>query len=385
MNTDSMFTGKNAIPADEAMAFATDAGKAATVAIQNDKSQGTANNVVSGRDELARRLINNGVARQATVNVDPCKTGKERWYIETPYVINDTGVGKDDDGTGCCVGTPSFEGCRYKMGIDELCVKDCVATSLDEMMEDEVTIKGIDTTMPIRATGDTLARVRAKILAKYVPFIYERNMMLGTPTFSGNGMRPFNGLISRLVDKRVLTLDGSAGVIPTIMALDCRLRAMGLSANRYLVGVNSVLIPTLQQEVRTYMKTDPFTMWRMENGHIFYGQIAIVESKYVDVDLATNTTSIWLIDPSKVGIKAIRPLENPYIKKRDSEDDCGGHCITMHTAGTTVVTDWSGLVLVKNVALSSICDSLALSGLDDFVNSGSAGFLYPKVTANPGI
>lgn len=383
--------GKDAVTMGEAMEASknlpenkANAIGSATVGIQNDKSQGTTNNVVAGEDPLATLLINNGVARNATINYDPCKEGKERWYIQTPYVINDTAVGADEesDQETCCVSIPSFEGCRYRLGINELCVKDCVATSLDEMMEDEVTIKAIDTTLPLRSTGDSLARARAKVVSRYTRFIMARNAILGTPTFKKSGMRPFDGLLSRLTDKRTLVLDGSAGVIAAVMMLDCRLRALGMSATDYLIAVNPVLTPTLQQEVRTYMKTDPFTLWRIDDsGSIFYNKMRLVESRYVDVDLTTNTTSVWLIDPSKVGIKFIRPLTDPYIKRHESADDCGGHCITFHNAGTTVITDWTGLVLIKNVGLSAICDSLALSGLENFMNSGVVGHLYPKVTA----
>ena len=57
----------------------------------------------------------------------------------------------------------------------------------------------------------------------------------------------------------------------------------------------------------------------------------------------------------------------------------------MHNAGTTVVTNWNGLVMINNVKLGAVCDSLALSGLDGFVNAGVIGQRYPKVTANPGM
>mgnify|MGYP001685506399 FL=1 len=57
--------------------------------------------------------------------------------------------------------------------------------------------------------------------------------------------------------------------------------------------------------------------------------------------------------------------------------------MSMHLAGSTVVTDWNGLILINNVKLASICDSLVLSGLDNYVNSGVVGQLYPKATLNP--
>jgi hypothetical protein len=192
-------------------------------------------------------------------------------------------------------------------------------------------------------------------------------------------MRPFNGLISRLADERVLQVDGSAGFIAAIEMLECRLSAMGMSAENYIIAINPIARKTLEQEVRTYLKTDPLTKWRLTgNGGVAYGRMEVIESRYVDVDLDTNTTSMWLINPNYVGIKMLYALDNPYIKAKDSEDDCGGHCITMHNAGTTVVTNWLGLVMVSNVHLDAICDSASLSGLDNFVNSGVNGYLYPK-------
>lgn len=367
--------------------FATNAIGAVQTGIQPDNSKGEISYAHAQVDPLSRILINNGVARAATWNVDPCKTGKSKWFIQTPFVINDTPVGQDDDGAGCCVGTPEVQACNYKLGINQLCVKDCTDTVLDEIMEDVVKIKTIDTTMPHRGAGDTLSQARRKWVLAYSDFIVRRNVILGTPDFSGDGMRPFDGLLSRLLDKRVFTLDGSAGALTSILALDCRLTALGLSPANYVVAINPILMPSLLQEVRTYMKTDPLTKWRYNErtGEVSYNGLRFVESRFVDVNLENNTTSMWLIDTSKVGIKLTHEPNALLRKRKESQDDCGGHCMTFHTAGTTVVTNWTGLVLVKNVRLNSICDSLALSGLDAFVNSGVIGQRFPKVTANPGV
>lgn len=376
------FSDKNAIELSEAEKFATNAINAVEVGIQNDKSKSTINSVVAGTDPLISRLVNNGVARSATIEIDPCKSGREKYYIQTPYQISDTPVGADDDGTGCCVGTPTVTACRYKLDLHELCVKDCVDTSLDEMLEAEVKQKSIDTTMPWSQVGRSMAVKRAAFVAKYAKFIFERNAILGTPEYSGDGLRPFNGLISRLLDERVLKVDGSAGFISSIEMLNCRLTAMGMDAGRFIIAINPVAMPTLRQEVRTYLKSDPLTDWRLNGNSVSYKGMDIVTSRFVDVDLETNTTSMWLIDPSKVGIKFIRDITNPYIKRSDSKDDCGGHCITMHNAGTTVVTNWNGLMLIENLHLDAICDSLSLTGLGNFVNAGVVGQLYPKETAH---
>ncbi len=367
--------------------FATNAIGAVQTGIQPDNSKGEISYAHAGVDPLSRILINNGVARAATWNVDLCKTGKSKWFIQTPFQVNDTPVGLDDDGAGCCVGTPEVQACNYKLGINQLCVKDCVDTVLDEIMEDIVTIKPQDTTMPHKSTGDTLTSARKKWVLAYSDFIIRRNVILGMPDFSGDAMRPFDGLLSRLLDERVFTLDGAAGPLSSILALDCRLTALGMSTANYIVAINPILMPSLLQEVRTYMKTDPLTKWRYNEaaGTVSYNGLRIVESRFVDVNLETNTTSMWLIDTSKVGIKLSHEPNALLRKRKDSQDDCGGHCMTFHTAGTTVVTNWTGLVLVKNVRLDSICDSLALSGLDAFINSGVVGQRFPKVTANPGV
>lgn len=381
---DFNFSSANAIGLGEVLEqFGTNAINTVVIGIQPDNSKSTINNNNAGSDALVNRLLNNGVANDAEVLIDPCKSGKEKYYIQTPYVINDTPVGLDDDGQGCCVGTPSVQACRYKLGIDELCVKDCVDSTLDEMMESNVFQHSRDTKMPWSEVGKSIRAKRNRFFAKYSKFIFERNLILGTPEFSGDGMRPFNGLLSRLVDDRVFTLDGSAGFLSSLAALDCRLTAMGMGVGNYIIAINPIALPTLRQEVRTYLKSDPLTKWRLTPNGVAYDNMEIITSRYVDVDLETNTTSMWLIDPSKVGIKTIYTPTNPYLKRIDSAEDCGGHCIGAHLAGTTVVTNWTGLVLVTNVHLSSLCDSAALSGLDAFVNSGSIGQLYPKVTANP--
>lgn len=383
------FSSENAVELAEALKgfqqFATNAIGAVQTGINQDNSEGVIDYSNAGTDPLAARLINNGVAQAATIQADPCKTGKDKWFIQTPYIINDTPVGMDDDGQGCCVGTPTVQACRYKLGINQLCVKDCVDTVLDEMLEEEVKIKGLDTTMPHRRAGDSLADARRKFVAAYAKFIFERNAILGTPEFTGDGMRPFDGLLSRLLDERVFTMDGAAGPLASILALDCRLTALGMSTKNYIVAVNPILMPTLRQEVRTYLKTDPMTEWRLTPNGVSYNGLEIVQSKFVDVDLETNTTSMWLIDPSKVGVKLLKSPSAPLIKYHQSPDDCGGHCVTMHTAGTTVVTNWTGLVLIKNVKLASVCDSLALSGLDGFINASVIGQRFPKVTSNPGL
>lgn len=383
---ESFFSSANAVELAEGLnkfaEFATNAITAVQNGIQPDNSNAQIDYGHATTDPLAARLINNGVARAATWQVDSCKTGKSKWFIQTPYVVNDIPVGADDDGIGCCVGTPEVQACRYKLGINQLCVKDCVDTVLDEMMEQVVKIKPQDTTMPHRSTGDTLEAARRKYVLAYAKFIVERNAILGMPNFSGDGMRPFDGLLSRLLDERVYTMDGSAGPLASIMALDCRLTAMGLSTANYLIAVNPILMPTLRQEVRTYLKTDPMTEWRLTPNGVSYNGLEIVTSRFVDVDLETNTTSMWLIDTTKVGINLLYAPSNLYRKRHESQDDCGGHCMTFHTAGTTVVTNWTGLVLIKNVRLASVCDSLALSGLDGFINSGVIGQRFPKVTTN---
>ena len=161
------FTDKNAISLAEAQKYATNAIDAVEVGIQNDKSKSTINSVVAGTDPLIARLVNNGVAQAATIEIDPCKSGREKYYIQTPYVIEDTAVGADDDGEGCCVGTPTVTACRYKLDLHELCVKDCVDSSLDEMLEDAVKQKSIDTTMPWSRVGASIAAKRAAFVAKY--------------------------------------------------------------------------------------------------------------------------------------------------------------------------------------------------------------------------
>lgn len=380
-----LFSGKNAVELKEALQFATNAIGAVTKGIQPDNSKSTINHNNDGNDPLVARLLNNGVAESADILIDPCKTGREKYYIQTPYVINDTPVGADDDGTGCCVGTPTIEACRYKLHIHELCVKDCVETSLDEMVEQVVKQKPQDTRDPFTEYGKSFAAKRAKFVTRYARFIFERNFILGTPETSGDGLRPFHGLISRLADNRTLKIDGSAGVLESIMMADCRLMAQGMDVANYIIAINPILMPTLKQEVRTYLKADPLSDWKLTGNTVSYRGMPIVTSRFIDVDLSDNTTSVWLIDPTKVGIKSIYTPTNPYIKRIDSQEDCGGHCVGLHLAGTTVVTNWNGLILVNNVKLASICDSLVLSGLDGFINSGVVGQLYPKVTANPGL
>ena len=381
------FSTKDAIDITEALKFkvTTDASGAVAIGIQNDKSKSTINSVAAGADPLIARLVNNGVANAATIEIDPCKTGKDKYYVQTPYQIADTPVGTDDNGEGCCVGTPTVTACRYWLGLDELCVKDCVATSLDEMVEKAVKQKAIDTTMPWSSVGASFAQKRAAFVARYAKFIFERNAILGTPTYTGNGLRKFNGLLSRLLDERVLTVDGSAGFISAIELLYCRMTALGIPFGGLIAAVNPVAMPTLVQEVRTYLKSDPLTEWRINGDTVSYRGLTVVASRYVDVDLADNSTSMWIIDPSKVGIKMLYPITRPYTKQHESAEDCGGHCVTMHNAGTTVVTNWNGLMLIKNLHLSSICDSLALSGLENFVNSGTVGQLYPKELTRSGL
>lgn len=389
MNPNAFFSSANAIEVAEGLSkfaeFATNAIGAVQTGIQPDNRESQISYAHATTDPLAARLINNAVARSATWQVDPCKTGKSKWFLQTPYIVNDTPVGADDDGLGCCVGTPEVQACRYKLGINQLCVKDCTETVLDEMMEDVVKIKALDTNLPHKTAGDTLSQARRKWVLAYAKFIIERNAIIGLPTFSGDGMRPFDGLLSRLTDERVFTMDGSAGALASIMALECRLSVLGLGVSNYVIAVNPILMPTLRQEVRTYLKTDPMTEWRLTPNGVSYNGLEIVQSRFVDVNLETNTTSIWLIDTSKVGINLLYSPSNLYRKRHESQDDCGGHCMTFHTAGTTVVTNWTGLMLVKNVRLNSVCDSLALSGLDAFVNSGVVGVRFPKVTANPGM
>lgn len=385
-----MFSGENAVTSDEVVKFAaqTNAIGAITKGIQPDNSKSVISHNNDGNDPLVARLLNNGVAQAAEILIDPCKTGREKYYFQTPYVINDTPVGKEDsvDSEECCVGTPSMEACRYKLHLNELCVKDCVSSTLDEMIEKEVKQHTTDTRDPFTEYGKSFAKKRAKFVARYARFIFERNFILGTQETKKDALRPFDGLISRLTDKRTLKIDGSAGVLESIMMADCRLMAMGREVGRYIFAINPILLPTLKQEVRTYLKADPLSDWKLSGNTVSYRGNPIVTSRFVDVDLSDNTTSVWLIDPAYVGIKTVFTPTNPYIRRDDDRgDQCKGHCVSMHLAGSTIVTDWNGLILINNVKLDSICDSLVLSGLDAYINSGVVGQLYPKVTQNPGL
>lgn len=378
------FSTANPIELSEVLKFATNAIDAVQIGIQTDNSKAVANGLPKN-DPIIEDLVNNGIAQQATIEIDPCKSGKDKYFIQTPYVMSDVPLGTDDDGQGCCVGTPTVTACRYRLGIDELCVKDCVATSLDEMLEQAVKQKAIDTSMPWGKAGASIAAKRAAFVAMYAKETFQRNFVLGTPTTRGDGMRPFNGVVSRLLDERTLKVDGSAGFLSSIETLACRMLAQNMTLDNYRAYVNPIALPTLLQEVRAYLKSDPLTEWRINGNTVSYRGLVIRPSKYVDVDLTTNTTSMWVIAPSKVGIKALYPITRPYLKRHESEEDCGGHCLTMHNAGTTVVTNWNGLMMINNIHLSSICDSYALSGLDQFVNGGVIGQLYPKVTTNPSL
>lgn len=364
--------------------MSTDAQTAIATGIQDDKSKSTVNASLARGDELVRLLVNNGIARQATIELDPCATGDDKWYINTPFVLSTTDI--EDDGEGCCVGTPDVLGCRFKLHPKLLCVKDCIGSTLDEIMEASVYQKAMDTQTPWGTTGQTLAQKRARFVSMFAKFIFERNVILGLPSYSGNGLRPFDGLVSRLLDDRTIKIDGSAGIVSSMMMLDCRMTAIGQDISRYYIVVNPVLMPTLRQEVRTYLKTDPLTEWSVsaDGRNVYYRGNRIVESRFVDVDLAENTTSIWLVDPAYVGIKLEREITNPYIKTRGrwEDGDCAGTCTMMYNAGTTVVSNFVGLALIQDVKLGSLCDSLALSGLDGFVNQTT---LFPKVTANPGL
>lgn len=379
------FTDKDAIDAKELKGATTDLGSNIKTGLQPDNSKSSINYDHAGQDPLIRLLVNNSVANEATIYNDPCKSGREQWYIDSPFKVNDTPIGLNDDGQGCCIGLNDLQACRNRFDLHELCVKDCIATSLEEMMESEVRINSSDTPMPFTRLGDTLGEVRYRAFAVLSNRAFERNMILGTPTYSGNGLRPFNGLLSRLADVRTIVLDGSAGVLASVMALECYVNALGGDISRFVAVINPVVMSSLRQEVATYLKTNPLTDWKLTDEGVTYNGIRFVRSRYVNVDLTTNTTSIWLIDLSKVGIKTVRPLNDPLIKVKQSEDDCGGRCITAHNAGTTVVTDWSGLALVNNVSLSSMCNAIALSGLNNYINSGLQGVLFPKVTSAPSI
>lgn len=381
------FSDKNAIDASEVKAAAgnTSLLPNITTGVQPENNKSSINYEHAGQDPLIRLLVNNAVANEASVQYDPCKSGREAWYITSPFRVNDTPFGLNDDGQGCCVGLNDLQACRNKFDLHELCVKDCIATSLDQMMEDEVRIKESDTPMPFTRVGDRLSTVRDREFAVLSNRVFERNLILGMPDYSGNGLRPFNGLLSRLTDQRAAVFDGSAGALASVMALECYLNAIGDDISNFIAAINPVLMPSLRTEVATYLKTNPLTDWRLTEDGVSYNGLRIVRSRYVNVDLTTNTTSIWLIDLRKVGIKTLRPLTNPLIKIKESTDDCGGYCVTAHNAGTTVITDWSGVALVNNVRLSSVCNSTVLSGLNNYINSGVQGLMFPKATTTANV
>ena len=379
---DFKFSDKNAIDASELKGAVGDYNlrQNITTGIQPDNSRSDIDYSHAGQDPLIPLLVNNAVAQRATFNVDKCKTGRDAWFVETPYRVNDTPLGANDDGQGCCVNLNDLQACRYKLDVHELCVKDCISSTLDEMMESDVRIKGSDTPMPFTRLGDTLSDVRRRAFAVLSNRVFERNMILGLPDYSGNGMRPFNGVLSRLLDERAMVFDGSAGVLASVMTLECYITALGGALSNFIAVINPVTMASLRQEVGTYMKTNPLIEWQLTANGVSYNGLRFVESRYVDVDLTTNSTSIWLIDLSKVGVKTARPLNDPFVVVKRAEDDCGGVCMSVHNAGTTVITDWSGVALIKNVRLSSICNSTALSGLNNYINSSEMGILFPKPT-----
>lgn len=69
------FSTANAIDMSEVLKFATNAIDAVQVGIQSDKSKATANGLPKN-DPIITDLLNNGVAQNATIEIDPVKRAR---------------------------------------------------------------------------------------------------------------------------------------------------------------------------------------------------------------------------------------------------------------------------------------------------------------------
>lgn len=354
------------------------ASEVVRTALQDDKSKARAPRLET--DPLARLLVNNAAVSGLQFQADPCDV--EKFYVKSGYRWTDSGLGVDDQGGTCCVEMPTLSACRGQFTVNLLCVKDCTSSKLNELMENEVKFKGADTNFPFANKGDSLRQAKANLFTTYGKLAIERNIILGTQETNGAGMRPFNGIVGALAQPQVEVYSAMAGVTAAMAKVACRWLARGQRGDRTIMVVNPIAIPTLRSEIHSLKKLDPYTLWQLrEDGAILFGDIRIVASRYVDVDLTDNTTSAWIIDLDAVGIKMLRAVSDPIPETKQAVDDCKGNCWYLYNAGTTVVNDWNGLALISNIRLNSICNAQSLTGLENYVNAGVGGFLFPKETA----
>ncbi len=319
-----------------------------------------------GDSTLINLLINSPVATNAAIYRDPV-SGK---YLTRPWVTV-SNEPLDDAGGTCCVQGPGTQACQHAQELNFFCVYDCVENIMDVLMEDEPIVGSNDLQSPYKATNDSLNDMRVKKLGIDYRFYFARNIILGNLTSDGGGLRPFVGLVEAMLNPAVASFTGSAGISRAISAIECRIQALGGAGNWIMVG-NPITLTSIKRQLEATSGNSTLPSgWSLVNGYPSYGGITPVASQFMPVDLATGLGEVVLIDLNRVGLKLVRPLEQPRIfediNNTNSTPNCGEKCVYLYNAGAIVTNDYNGIIRIPNVAIDSAC-RLGLSGLEGFVN-----------------
>lgn len=327
-----------------------------------------------GADPFISALVNNQAARNATVRRD--QDGE--YVIDSPYTVSVDSI--VDAGDTCCICAGGTKACNHQTVMRPFCVFDCVENTMDTLMDNSPLVGQNQLETPYTKSGDSLARIRARKMATEFKFYFERNIILGTLTNSGNGLRPFDGIAQQVGNSSVYTISGVNGIQRAVTALKCRMAALGGSGSlaSWIIGVNPLVLACLEDQLRNPITGNLPAGWTVSGGNISYRGARVVASVHIPVDMTNlNGGEAWMINTADVGIKLAFDMNKPYIVDDFTADNdgidaldmanCLKKCVYMYNAGGAVVGSYNSIIRITDLAIDPACVA-GMAGLGDFIN-----------------
>lgn len=295
------------------------------------------------------------------------KNNAGHWVTET-YTWGTT---DPDDGQGCCFTPFEIQACSDSARVFSLCLKDC-ETTLDKMMNEEVSYKGTDLLNYFQKAGMTYEASLQYIAWFSFAFRTQRVIAQGLVDYQGVGLRPFHGIAEVMSHPAVTPLSGS-DILGAFAQAGCILDVLQAGASNYAIFVHPVGHIAIEAVVTEGKNGKLPQGWEKGSFGDFFGTpvtlkykgIPVVKDFYVPKDLEVNNTfEAYIIDLSvtRVSMK-YKELLIPADKIRqgttlEPDSDCNFvACDIYENAGVAHSANYARNILITGMPLNANCSA----------------------------
>lgn len=323
---------------------------------------------------LMNRLAASPMARNTVIqrNLDGTYTTSPMITVGTESI--------DDDGSTCCICGGNPKACQHSHELRPFCYYDCLENTMDVLMENSPIVGDNTLNTPYVQTGDSIAKIKARRMAAEYKFYWTRNALLGNLGTTGNGLRPFEGLLQHMADPKVFTTSGANGIQRAIKSLKCRMSLLNVDGN-WGIFVNPIVAACLEDQLRNPITGNLPSGWSVNaSGVLNWNGAEVIADYNVPVDTTVANGGVaWLVNFNEVGLLQAYGSDRPYIVDdstvtNDGIDqatgdmtNCMKKCLYMYNAGAVVVGSFNGLVQITGLPVDQACLN-GIAGLGGLVN-----------------